>query len=230
MRLDISSFFGNSGSGKGFGFINLRDYASIKNGSYNKLMKAYYKPEKEEKITSSAGTDKPEKTTKKQSVDATGLTQMKKDADSLKSAAEALSDSKLWEQSEGKYDVDKIAGAVKDFVAKYNAALEQSGKATGKEVAQTTGYMTSMTNTMAKSLAKSGIAVGVDGKLSLNEDALKKSDVNSIKTLFAGSYSYGGQIADKASQLSRDALMGGGTYSRKGSFSSSLAGMFDNWI
>ena len=90
--------------------------------------------------------------------------------------------------------------------------------------------MSSMTNTMSKALSKIGVTVGTDGKLSVNEDEMKKANVSSIKSLFSGSVSYGSQIADRASEISRDTVMNSSIYGSNGTLSSSLSNMFNKWI
>lgn len=232
-NFNISSLFGNSSSGGAFGSFNFGDYASIKNGSYRKLLKSYYAEQKKD-VTAEKKTATEKKTTTKSKTefakDTTGLAQMKKEADGLKTSAEAFSNEDLWKQTDGKYDMDKIAGAVKNFVKEYNDVIGQSTKVSSKDVAQSTQYMSNMTNTMSKMLSKVGVTVGTDGKLSLDEDTLKKADIDSIKNLFSGSASYGSQIADKASEISRKTIMNASIYGSSGALSSSLSNMFNKWI
>lgn len=227
-NFNISSLFSGFGSGNVFGSFNFSDYASIKNGSYGKLMKSYYAEQKKTTGTDKSTTTKPIK--KEETVDKTGLTQMKKEADGLKSAAEALNKEDLWKQTDGKYDMDKIVGAVKTFANEYNDTVTQASKVNSKDVAQDVRYMSSMTNTMSKALSKIGVTVGTDGKLSVNEDEMKKANVSSIKSLFSGSVSYGSQIADRASEISRDTVMNSSIYGSNGTLSSSLSNMFNKWI
>lgn len=228
-NFNISSMFGGFGSNSSLGSFNFSDYASIKKGSYGKLMKSYYAEQKKtaraEKSTSSKVNIK-----KEAAIDKTGLTQMKKEADGLKTAAEVLNEDALWKQSDGKHDMDKIVSAVKTFVKEYNDTLNQATKVNSKDIAQDVRYMNSMTNTMSKALSKIGIAVGTDGKLSVNEDELKKASVTSIKSLFAGSASYGSQISDRASEIARDTVMNSSVYGSNGTLSSSLSNMFNKWI
>lgn len=229
-NFNISSLFSNLGSGNAFGSFNFSDYASIKNGSYGKLMKSYYAEQK--KPTASDKTDKTtnSKIKKEELSDKTGLTQMKKEADGLKSASESLNKEDLWKKTDGTYDMDKIVSAVKSFTSEYNDTLTQASKVNSKDIAQDTKYMSSMTNTMSKVLSKVGITVGNDGKLSVNEDEMKNANVSSIKSLFYGSGSYGSQIADRANEISKDAIMNSSVYGNNGTLSSSLSNMFNKWI
>lgn len=126
--------------------------------------------------------------------------------------------------------MDKIVSTVKSFANEYNDTVTQASKVNSKDIAQDVRYMSSMTSTMSKALSKIGVTVGTDGKLSVNEDELKKANVSSIKSLFSGSASYGSQIADKASEISRDTVMNSSIYGSNGTLSSSLSSMFNKWI
>lgn len=227
-NFNISSFFGGAGSNSGFGSFNFSDYASIKNGSYGKLMRSYYSEQKKASTPDKTTSTKPGK---KETVDNTGLSQMKKETDGLKTAAEALSKDELWKKNDdGTYDMDKIASAVKDFAKEYNDVVDQSAKVNSREISQSAYYMKSMTNTMSKALAKVGVTIGTDGKMTVNEDTLKKANVASIKSLFSGYGSYGAQTGDRAGEMSREAVMSSSVYGKNGSLSSSLSNMFNKWI
>ena len=171
--INISSFFGNVQT-NGMNSFNFSDYASIKNGSYKKLVKSYLVQQKGDSADKgSTSVKKPTKDT----TDQTGLARMKTQADSLKKSAKELSDDALWKQTNGKYDMDKIAKAVKGFANDYNDTIDQAAKVTSRDVSQQTGFMTSMTKTMSTALSKVGITIGADGKMSVNEDELKKADI-----------------------------------------------------
>ena len=111
----------------------LSDYAAIKNGSYGKLMKAYYAKQDAEKLSGKGDTSQK-------------LTLMKTSADSLKKSADALNDSSLWGKKKIKkkdektgeeievedYDWDKITKAVKSFVEDYNDVVKEAGESNTK--------------------------------------------------------------------------------------------------
>ncbi len=232
----ISTLLNSLGSGKdgstGFDFAG---YASIKNGSYGKLVKSYYaeqtgaagKTASEVKSTSNAKTAK---TTKKEDSDTTGLSQMKKDAQQLKTSAEKLSSDDMWKKTDGKLDMSKVASAVKDFAADYNKVIDQAGKVSSKEIGQDMKFMTSMTDTFTKVLAKVGVSVGSDGKLSVDEEKLAKADEATVQSLFKGNATYGSQIADKASAIARDADMNSSIYGSNAETSSTLSSIYNQLI
>lgn len=226
-NLHISTLFNSLNKDNAFGSFNLSDYASLKNGSYKKLVKSYYAEQKKTPDTDKVSSNKNDKT---QNVDKTGMSQMKVQADSLKTAVAALGKDDLWKQTDGKYDMDKITNAVKSFVNGYNAAISQADKVKSKEIAQDVKFMDSMTSTMSKALSKIGITVGFDGKMSLDEDSLKKANVSNIKSLFTGTVSYGSQIEGKAGDISRDAVMNSSLYGSNGTLTGSLPGLFDRMV
>lgn len=230
MNFDFSSIFG--GSKGGMGGFNFGDYSLIRSGSYKKMMKSYYsqveEPSKQKSKTEKA--DKAEKKKKLDSIDNTGLSKMKSEADDLKVATEAFSKDDLWQQKEGEYDKDKIASAVKKIANEYNDVLNQSSKVSSKDVAQQTGFMKSMTKTMSGSLSKVGVTVGADGKLTVDEESLKKADMKDVKALFSGAHSYASQIANNASAIGSAAVRSSSMYSSDGTMSSSINNMFNKWI
>lgn len=208
--------------------FDFSQYASIKNGTYGKLLKSYYGQQKADSAQTKPSTDK--KTDKKKDVDTSGMSEMKKNADELKKATESLASDSLWTKTGGKYDMDKVSDAVKSFVKEYNDVVSQATKVNSKDIAKSLDYMDSMTVTMTKSLAKIGITVGADKKLTLDENKLKATDGLSVKSLFAGSVSYGSQTADRAAEIAKQAVMSGSTYSNTGAISNNLSGMFNQWI
>lgn len=222
---DFTSLFRNIG---GSSFINYGEYNSIRSGSYRRLLKSYYSPQKG---TDSTKTDKNsgKKTTVNDvpDTDKTGMTKMKAEADSLKKAADSLSSGELWKMTDGSYNMDKIAKAVNNYVNEYNDVITQSGKVSSSDVATNVGYMESMTKTMSKTLAKVGITVGSDNKLSFDEEVFRQADAKTIKSLFSGSASYAGQIAKDAQGVASAALRNSVIYSSNGSASGYIASMFN---
>ena len=47
-------------------------------------------------------------------------------------------------------------------------------------------WMTKTTKSTERLLERAGIFVGADNKLELDEDALKKADISTLKSIFAG--------------------------------------------
>ncbi len=199
----------SSGSG-GMGNLNfLSDYASIKNGSYAKLMKTYYGTAQ----SSSAATSKKsssgnildkildEKKNPKVSKEAqeananltTGLS-------SLKSSVAALQkDGTYTDTANGKSAADKVVSAMKAFVSDYNNVVSAAKNST---LANKTAYVANMMNstaTNADKLAEIGVSINGNGTLELNEAKLKEAGVSKVQDLFSSDniMSYGSMIASR---------------------------------
>lgn len=231
----FNSLGGGSSNSGSAGSIDLASYAAIKNGSYAKLAKAYYSEGTQKSGTSAASSANSSKGSEKTSsankdVDTTGLTQMRKDADSLKTAAEAFDKADLWKKTDGKEDMSAIAGAVKDFANSYNKVIDQASKVNSKEVSQDMKFMTGMTDTFSKILNKIGVSVGDDGKLSVDEEALKKADVATVKSIFSGNMTYGDQIAEKASNISKDTQISTSIYGNDASVTSAVSSLYNQFV
>lgn len=204
--------------------LDLTDYAAIRNGSYKKLMKAYYKNQEADKSSKTEDT--------KQS-----LTAMKDKADSLKKSTAALMESSLWEKKKIKkkdektgeetevedYDWEAITKAVKAFVSDYNDVIEAAGKSDTRMILRNAVRMTSMTEQLSGLLEEVGISIGKDNKLTVDEEKLKEARVTTLKTLFTGSHSFGDKVAQKANSISKVTVQNKNTYTRNGSYSDTLS-------
>ena len=202
---DLSILFGSGNQKSNVDYssvlnLDLADVASVRNGSYGKLLKQHYAGIKADAKAVDGDTDKK-------------LTSIKTDADKLVKAADAFNDSSLFEtkkidgdggkQTEEFADKDKLGSAVKDFVKAYNAAIDSAGESGTKSVLRTGGWMANMTKQNAGMLSAVGITVGGDDKLSFDEEAFKKADVTTVKDVFSGVNSYASQVSAKAGSLSR---------------------------
>ena len=199
----------SSGSG-GMGNLNfLSDYASLKNGSYAKLMKTYYGTAQSSSAAaskkSSSGNilDKilDEKKNPKVSKEAqeananltTGLS-------SLKSSVAALQkDGTYTDTANGKSAADKVVSAMKAFVSDYNNVVSAAKNST---LANKTAYVANMMNstaTNADKLAEIGVSINGNGTLELNEAKLKEAGVSKVQDLFSSDniMSYGSMIASR---------------------------------
>lgn len=230
---DFTALLGGTANSSG---SLLSDYASLKNGSYGKLMKAYYEQQNAEKASSSGDT--PQK-----------LTLMRSGADALKKSADALNDASLWEKKKFKikdeetgeeievedYDWDSITKAVKSFVGNYNSLVEHMGSSDTKNVLRNAAWMTNITDKAKNLLSKAGIIIGRGNKLELDEDALKEADVTTLKSLFTGYGSFADKIAQKADNISKEAANAaaktkGATYTKNGGYSDTLSKLFSSTV
>lgn len=230
----FSSMMGTSGTDNNA--FSLTDYMSIKSGSYGKLLKAYYKKQDADKTAETAETEKKQ------------LSLLKTKADNLKNSMLDLMDEDLFEKKTIKtkdektgeetekvdYDWDAITKTVKSFVDSYNAIVGATGESDNKKVLRNATWLTQMTETNSKLLAKVGITIGEDNKLKVDEDVLKKSNMNTLKVLFQGVGSYADKVVQKASQIGSAAVqgtsVGGSSYTSDADYKklSSSGYLYDN--
>lgn len=225
---DVSSLFSNltssSNSNSGTG-LDLTDYYAIKNGSYGKLMKAYYKNQDTEKAAKEQGDTKQE------------LKLMKSGAESLQKSAAALMDESLWEKKVIKkkdektgeetevkdYDWEAITKAVKTFVEDYNNVIGKAADSDTKDVLRNAARMTSTTGEMEKLLGQVGIKIDKDNKLSVDEEKLKSASIGTMKTLFTGMHSFADKMVQKASAINRATSGSNSTYTNNATYSDTLS-------
>ena len=230
-NVDYSYLFGSTQAPSTSGSFSLSDYAAIKNGSYGKLLKAYYAKQDAEKASTDGETVQK-------------ATLMKNGADALKKSVEALKNNELWEKKIIKkkdeqtgeevevedYDWDAITKAMKSFVAEYNDVIEQAGDSNSKDVLRNAVWMTGITESNENVLMKIGLTVGKGNKLELDEEALKKADVSTLKTLFTGHNSFADKVSMKASSISNAAARYVGTYKSNGTYNNALSEMVSSKV
>ena len=214
-------FSGMNSSGSSFSGL-LGEYNQIKNGTYGKLLKAYYKKYNADGSTKTDTTDKITDKAKKSSdtVDtAKELDTVKDSATALQNAAMKLAavktgSSSLFEKktivdtnedgstsTRTDYDYDTLVKSVQSFVSAYNDTLESVGTIEASSVQQKTQWMTQVTKQYTEELAGVGISVDKDGRLSLDEKAFREKDMTELQDFFEGTNSVLGQLARKASGL-----------------------------
>lgn len=224
----ISSLFasmGTSGSGttssSGVMGINLNDYASIKNGSYGKLMKSYYALDEEPAKDKKSKNDTDD-------TDAT-IRSIKTAADDLKDSAAALYSSKslFAKDANGEYDMEAIYEKVNAFVEDYNSMIGSVGSAETESIAKAGGNIVNATTNNIDMLSKLGISVsGADFTLSIDKDKFLKSDISDVKSMFSGVGSFAYQVGAKASRIYsmvEDKVSGSGYKSSRPETSSSTS-------
>lgn len=177
--------------------INVSDYASIKNGSYGKLMKAYYSiDETDKKSNSKNDTDDTDKT----------LQSIRDTAGDLKESAEALySNKQLFSlNKDGEYDMEAIYEKVDKFIEDYNSAVKSVGKAETESIAKAGANLVNATSANEDMLSKIGITINSsDYSMSIDKEKFMQANISSIKTMFSGVGSFAYQIGAKASRIER---------------------------
>lgn len=202
---DYSYLFSSTSSSSGNW---LADYMSIKNGSYSKLMKAYYAESKaSSSSTTSTGTSGvlekilEEKKNPKVSEEAQEANaNLTSGLSTLKTTLSVLqNDSTYTDTNGGKTATDKVVTAVKAYVEDYNNVVTAAKDST---LTNKTAYVANMmgtTATNADKLAEIGITVKSNGTISLDEAKLKAAGVSKVQELFSANdiMSYGSTVASR---------------------------------
>ncbi len=218
MKTDYSYLFSGLSTNKSGSSANLNflsDYAAIKNGSYAKLMKAYYNSDSASDAVSSLASKSNSKTATEEAKKK--LTKVENATDALKESADALletgkdslfnkkqittkDENGVETTSEG-YDVDAIYKAVNSFVTDYNDVISAVDNSDNERVVNKAVSMANATLSNAKLLEKIGITINEDSTLSIDKDAFAKADMGTVKTLFNGTGTYGYRVSAQASMI-----------------------------
>ena len=234
-RQDYSYLFQSMTTSRGNSLGNLNflsDYASIKNGSYGKLMKAYYAKDAADKVASTGkDTETKKKSISTAADSAKTLSEIEKAADTMKESADSLlvkgSKSVFRKKNEKatvseEYDTDAIYKAVSGFVTDYNDLLSKTSAASSKNLQSKADTLAAVTSANAKLLSRVGITVNSDSSLSLDEEAFKKSDMGTVKNLFGTTGAYGYKVSAQASMIDYTAAKEStrsNTYTANGTYS-----------
>ncbi len=183
----FSSLGGNSSSVASSNFLS--QYASIKNGSYAKLMKAYYAETSSKKQTTSSVTNKTEATD-----DSKTIARVQTTTDALKESADAL----LKTEAE---TTEEMYTAVEDFVKDYNSVIDAVNKSENDSIIRRTTNLAQATTINYKSLNAIGITINEDSTLSIDKDTFLKADVSKVKNVFSAHNSYGYRVSAQSSLI-----------------------------
>ena len=200
-----SAYSGNMG-------INLSDYASIKNGSYGKLMKSYYGLEEEKNTKDTNSKNDTDDT------DATLANIKRTSADLKESAADLYASKSLFaKNADGEYDMEAIYEKVSAFIDDYNSVIESTGSAETDSIATAGANLVNATTNNMDMLAKLGISIsGSDFTLSIDKEDFMEANIADIRSMFSGVGSFAYQVGAKASRIQNmvaDKVTTVGTYS-----------------
>ena len=231
----VSTLFSSLGSSKSTGSgmfgINLSEYASIRSGSYGKLMRSYFSMDSTKSTSKSDDSTKNTiedlATTTSTSKDSTKtLAAIESDAKELTDSAKALytrSNNKVFtKDSGGSYDTDKIYKAVKSFADDYNSMLDTASKSSTNRISRSVSSMKNETSYNEKPLKEIGITVDEKtGRLSVDETTFKSAVTEEIKNLFNGTGSYAYSVATKAAMTesyAKSEAAKSNTYTKNGTY------------
>ena len=191
---DSGSMFGSylpsTSSSKGTSVASsLGDYSMIRNGTYKKLLSAYYDKNRQSEEVSA-----------KQKTEKMNLVSAKESADGLNKAA-----NELYKTEFTRDNIDTVRSSIKSFVDAYNSMIDKGSEVDNTRVLRNVLSMTGSTSVNAGLLSDAGITVGEGNKLSFDESKLEKVDMSVLKTLFSGRGSYMDRIAQRSGSVSIEA-------------------------
>lgn len=207
---DYSSLFSSLGSSSSGNW--LADYASIKNGSYGKLMKAYYAESKAQSSgTTAAGRRSNSSNVLEKILEEKKYPKVSKEAQkanseltsglsTLKTSVSALQSDKTFTDTEnGKSAADKVTSALKAYVSDYNAVVTAAKDSTLTNKTAYVANMMSSTAANADKLAEIGITVRSNGTLMYDESKLSAEGIAKVQNLFSSKNitSYGSTITSR---------------------------------
>lgn len=205
MNQGFSSLFQSMGSTN-----FLSDYASIKNGSYGKLMRAYYRgvqnsgsAASSSKSNSGSVLDKimEEKKNPKVSKDVQEANaNLSAAIPTLKNSVSALQNEKTYtDTANGQSATNKVVSAMKTFVSDYNDTVNAAKRSTLTSQTSHVANMMKSTAANADKLSEIGVSINANGTLQLNESKLKSTDISKVQDLFSPDdiMSYGSRIMSR---------------------------------
>lgn len=224
LKTDYSNLF-QSLSGSGTSNLNfLSDYASIKNGSYGKLMKAYYGKSSTTQKEVSSIVDQKKNSIALSKDSSQTLKAVESATDELKESADKLiSTDKDSVFTKGREEVYK---AVNSFVENYNKVIKETGSVASDSITNRVKTLNVMTQANSRMLAKAGITIQDDNTLSINKEDFLEASETTIQSLFHDQPSYAYRVSAQASLIdyaaSREASKAN-TYTGAGNYSNTYA-------
>ena len=243
VRNDYSYLFNslsssNNSSSNLFSSINFTDYASIKNGSYGKLLKAYYAESNEStsKTDTLSNITNPQYFYENKSTKAEEENRKQNLTDIEKTAKEVTSSAVALMERGGKSvfknnNMEEVYSAVSEFTKDYNALMDKVEKSDSKEVKNAVGKLTDVLEGYESQLKDMGITIGKDNKLAVDKDTFLKADMEDVKELFNGQSSLSYLASTRATSLSNVAYNQSNTanlYTMKGIYAPQSTGSIIN--
>lgn len=223
-RQDVSFLFSSFGTSTSSASTSnfLSDYAAIKNGSYAKLMKAYYGEGRgnNEAVNSIARKN----TSSITSEEAKELNKVQSATDALKESADVLLQKGKKSVFDGD-DKEAVYKAVNDFVTDYNSVINAVNEVDNDTVENRTINMMKGTLSNSKLLSQVGITLNEDSTLSLDKETFEKANMSTVKSLFNNAGSYGYSVSAQSSLINfaaDHALSKTNTYTMNGTYNSAF--------
>lgn len=198
------------------------EYASLKNGSYYKLSKAYYQKQDNPVNISNAEQDKDSQISLRNTKDVADELKESTQDFLTKGTASVFAKEKIKDEDGTEtYGINssKVQKKLESFIRDYNQIIDAAKNSKTTGILTPAASLTAMTTNAKQLLLDVGITVSTDNKLKLDQKLFDKAEMTQIKSLFQGAGSYGYQIQSKAFSIgsaAQNELEKTATYSEKG--------------
>ncbi len=210
-RQDYSQLFNNlparNNQNNIFNSINLSDYATVKNGSYGKLLKAYYAPEKTDAKNSSKTTSDIKQTDEKD---------IKKEASNVKEKAGLLNNA-FDKISDSSKEINK--DDIKAFTDRYNDMLKAGSASSDNVTKAMTSGLKSLSSRNSSEMQKLGIEINKDGSLKFDEKTFENVSDNKLSDSFVKDMK---KYIENIEKQAQEKINNMSSYDNKASFSNAL--------
>lgn len=214
-RQDYSQLFNNlparNNQNNIFNSINLSDYATVKNGSYGKLLKAYYAPEKTDTKNSSKTTSDIKQTDEKD---------IKKEASNVKEKA-GLLDNAFDKITDNSKEINK--DDIKAFADRYNDMLKTGSASSDNVTKAMTSGLKSLSSRNSSEMQKLGIEINKDGSLKFDEKTFENVSDNKLSDSFVKDMK---KYIENIEKQAQEKINNVSSYDNKASFSNALSSGF----
>lgn len=204
------------------------DYASIRNGSYNKVVKAYYA--KADKTEESSGSKKDSKTKETAESRAEAYSKTTSAATSVESVASALTKDSLYYEST--YDATKMYAKAQSFVDSYNSLMDSALNSDSVSIQKKGLNMVQLSYLNREALGKIGIEVSTEDDVTLTIDSnkFKSASASDVAAIFGKDSKYSKNIIESATAIKEAASTEAATYTSSAAYDNKVASvgnMFD---
>ena len=219
----------NNSSNAGLLGINLSDYASIKNGSYGKLLKAYYA----EGLDTASGTssiNKESVNNKSEELKKQTLGEIQKESEELTGSAISLMErgnKSVFKNN----DMEEVHKAVNQLVKDYNSLVEKVEDSSSSNVIKAMSKLTDVMEGYEEQLKEIGITMDEDKQLTIDKKVFLSSDFDKVKELFNGQSSLSYLVSTRSTSIGNIAYSENNTnslYTSNGNYASSSVGSVIN--
>ena len=240
VNMDYSTLFGSLNGSSSTNYLSgltslVSDMNSIKNGSYGKLVGAYYQKLAKEGKSVNPHDDTSDTKTSERLKNSRLYNTVRSDANSLSQKAESFVSSGSGSIFSGSTEVDdKVTSAVSDLVKGYNSLMKDGADASDSTTSDRLGALDKISESYSQKLSSIGITYDDEkGTLSLNKDALKEAGIDKVRSVLGGRTGYAYQVSSAASRVetaAKSAASSGYNASATSTANSGYSSILDSYI